>query len=248
MRVHTKRTAGVLAAVGVVAIAWPGPRLVVFQPFSVADFLADFGFVARRWEGDVCLARLELGGPDKTATARELATQAAEIAKQMGAAGTLERVADDRGRYAEAALGADPRGEDGRLDRPACVHCGSSRAAVLDLPAQGRAQRVVRRRRQRAVARADLAAAARDAAREGEDHARHAPDRRDGARRGAERLAGGPAQDQEVPARHALAHAAPVVHHELAVHDRNAPQAPRPEGPGAGSAASLRERHTGSRR
>ena len=27
-----------------------------------ADFLADFGFVARRWEGDVCLARLELAG------------------------------------------------------------------------------------------------------------------------------------------------------------------------------------------
>ena len=27
-----------------------------------ADFLADFGFYPVRWDGDVCLARLELGG------------------------------------------------------------------------------------------------------------------------------------------------------------------------------------------
>jgi hypothetical protein len=37
-------------------------RVLVHRTVFPADFLADFGFVAVRWEGDVCLARLELGG------------------------------------------------------------------------------------------------------------------------------------------------------------------------------------------
>ncbi len=37
-------------------------RVLVHRTVFPADFLADFGFVARRWEGDVCLARLELAG------------------------------------------------------------------------------------------------------------------------------------------------------------------------------------------
>ena len=35
---------------------------LVHRTVFPADFLADFGFVATRWEGDVCLARLDLGG------------------------------------------------------------------------------------------------------------------------------------------------------------------------------------------
>ena len=37
-------------------------RVLVHRTVFPADFLADFGFVALRWAGDVCLARLELGG------------------------------------------------------------------------------------------------------------------------------------------------------------------------------------------
>jgi hypothetical protein len=37
-------------------------RLLVHRTVFPSDFLADFGFRALRWEGDVCLARLELGG------------------------------------------------------------------------------------------------------------------------------------------------------------------------------------------
>lgn len=37
-------------------------RFLVHRTVFPADFLADFGFLAVRWEGDVCLARLELGG------------------------------------------------------------------------------------------------------------------------------------------------------------------------------------------
>jgi hypothetical protein len=37
-------------------------RFLVHRTVFPADFLADFGFVAVRWEGEVCLARLELGG------------------------------------------------------------------------------------------------------------------------------------------------------------------------------------------
>jgi hypothetical protein len=37
-------------------------RFLVHRTVFPADFLADFGFVAVRWEGDVCLARLDLGG------------------------------------------------------------------------------------------------------------------------------------------------------------------------------------------
>ena len=37
-------------------------RFLVHRTVFPSDFLADFGFVALRWEGDVCLARLELGG------------------------------------------------------------------------------------------------------------------------------------------------------------------------------------------
>jgi hypothetical protein len=37
-------------------------RVLVHRTVFPADFLADFGFRALRWEGDVCLARLELGG------------------------------------------------------------------------------------------------------------------------------------------------------------------------------------------
>jgi hypothetical protein len=37
-------------------------RFLVHRTVFPSDFLADFGFRAVRWEGDVCLARLELGG------------------------------------------------------------------------------------------------------------------------------------------------------------------------------------------
>jgi hypothetical protein len=37
-------------------------RFLVHRTLFPSDFLADFGFVALRWESDVCLARLELGG------------------------------------------------------------------------------------------------------------------------------------------------------------------------------------------
>jgi hypothetical protein len=37
-------------------------RVLVHRTVFPADFLADFGFHAVRWDGDVCLARLELGG------------------------------------------------------------------------------------------------------------------------------------------------------------------------------------------
>jgi hypothetical protein len=37
-------------------------RVLVHRTVFPADFLADFGFTALRWQGDVCLARLELGG------------------------------------------------------------------------------------------------------------------------------------------------------------------------------------------
>jgi hypothetical protein len=37
-------------------------RFLVHRTVFPSDFLADFGFTAVRWEGDVCLARLELAG------------------------------------------------------------------------------------------------------------------------------------------------------------------------------------------
>ncbi len=37
-------------------------RFLVHRTVFPADFLADFGFRAVRWDGDVCLARLDLGG------------------------------------------------------------------------------------------------------------------------------------------------------------------------------------------
>ena len=37
-------------------------RFLVHRTVFPADFLADFGFRAVRWDGEVCLARLELGG------------------------------------------------------------------------------------------------------------------------------------------------------------------------------------------
>jgi hypothetical protein len=37
-------------------------RFLVHRTVFPSDFLADFGFAAVRWEGEVCLARLELGG------------------------------------------------------------------------------------------------------------------------------------------------------------------------------------------
>ena len=37
-------------------------RFLVHRTVFPSDFLADFGFLALRWEGDVCLARLELRG------------------------------------------------------------------------------------------------------------------------------------------------------------------------------------------
>ena len=37
-------------------------RFLVHRTVFPADFLADFGFTAVRWEGEVCLARLELSG------------------------------------------------------------------------------------------------------------------------------------------------------------------------------------------
>jgi hypothetical protein len=37
-------------------------RFLVHRTVFPSDFLADFGFLAVRWEGEVCLARLELGG------------------------------------------------------------------------------------------------------------------------------------------------------------------------------------------
>jgi hypothetical protein len=37
-------------------------RFLVHRTVFPSDFLADFGFVPVRWEGEVCLARLELGG------------------------------------------------------------------------------------------------------------------------------------------------------------------------------------------
>lgn len=50
-------------------------RVLVHRTVFPADFLADFGFRALRWEGDVCLARLELGGlqpVEEGSTARAL--------------------------------------------------------------------------------------------------------------------------------------------------------------------------------
>jgi hypothetical protein len=40
----------------------PYERFLVHRTIFPSDFLADFGFYAVRWEGDVALARLELGG------------------------------------------------------------------------------------------------------------------------------------------------------------------------------------------
>jgi hypothetical protein len=37
-------------------------RFLVHRTVFPSDFLANFGFTAVRWDGDVCLARLELGG------------------------------------------------------------------------------------------------------------------------------------------------------------------------------------------
>ena len=37
-------------------------RFLVHRTVFPSDFLADFGFRAVRWEGEVCLARLELAG------------------------------------------------------------------------------------------------------------------------------------------------------------------------------------------
>jgi hypothetical protein len=37
-------------------------RVLVHRTVFPADFLADFGFLAVRWDGEACLARLELGG------------------------------------------------------------------------------------------------------------------------------------------------------------------------------------------
>jgi hypothetical protein len=37
-------------------------RVLVHRTIFPSDFLADFGFRALRWQGDVCLARLDLGG------------------------------------------------------------------------------------------------------------------------------------------------------------------------------------------
>jgi hypothetical protein len=37
-------------------------RFLVHRTVFPSDFLADFGFYPVRWEGEVCLARLELGG------------------------------------------------------------------------------------------------------------------------------------------------------------------------------------------
>lgn len=37
-------------------------RVLVHRTVFPSDFLADFGFYPVRWQGDVCLARLELGG------------------------------------------------------------------------------------------------------------------------------------------------------------------------------------------
>jgi hypothetical protein len=38
-------------------------RFLVHRTIFPSDFLADFGFYPVRWEGEVALARLELGGP-----------------------------------------------------------------------------------------------------------------------------------------------------------------------------------------
>jgi hypothetical protein len=40
----------------------PYERFLVHRTIFPADFLADFGFYPLRWEGDVALARLEVGG------------------------------------------------------------------------------------------------------------------------------------------------------------------------------------------
>jgi hypothetical protein len=40
----------------------PHERFLVHRTVFPSDFLANFGFTAVRWDGDVCLARLELGG------------------------------------------------------------------------------------------------------------------------------------------------------------------------------------------
>jgi hypothetical protein len=40
----------------------PYERFLVHRTIFPSDFLADFGFYAVRWDGDVALARLELGG------------------------------------------------------------------------------------------------------------------------------------------------------------------------------------------
>jgi hypothetical protein len=48
-------------------------RFLVHRTVFPSDFLADFGFAPVRWEGEVCLARLELGGlqpVEEGATAR----------------------------------------------------------------------------------------------------------------------------------------------------------------------------------
>jgi hypothetical protein len=45
-------------------------RFVVHRTIFPSDFLADFGFYPVRWEGDVTLARLELGGLQPVAEGR----------------------------------------------------------------------------------------------------------------------------------------------------------------------------------
>src|SRR5689334_1764668 len=82
---------------------------------------------------------------------------------------------------------------------------------------------------QSAVARADLAAAAGDRAREGHDRAL---DLAHGARRGlgrAQRRLVGAGEDDDVAPGHALDHAEALLHEELALHHRHAPVAPAVE-------------------
>ena len=40
----------------------PSERFLVHKTIFPSDFLADFGFYPVRWEGEVALARLEVGG------------------------------------------------------------------------------------------------------------------------------------------------------------------------------------------
>jgi hypothetical protein len=48
----------------------PYERFLVHRTVFPADFLADFGFYPVRWDGDVALARLELGGLQPAAEGR----------------------------------------------------------------------------------------------------------------------------------------------------------------------------------